>query len=178
VVFVRASIEKVACACAERTRPARWEQDIAKKKVPSATRYTYLLQLKDSAWTSILVALGNLSVELMREAESLAREISRQLATRACTWGAENTSGAEDYEIFERGESVEKAIQDGTIKFESKQRPPPKFKAELFPEPVFANEGIRLPACYPKDDGYEIRLVLEGLQRDDVARADLLVWEE
>jgi len=167
----------VAQAYADMTKPVRLEQDVAKKKVSSAARYTYLLQLKDNAWTSILVSLGSLSEAQLQEAESVARQLSKKLATRAYTYLGADVSAAEGYELFEGGESREKATECEGIEFESKQRPRPKFEAGNFPEPVFANEGIFLPACYPKDDGFDVKLVLEGVPKGE-ARADLMVWEE
>lgn len=119
----------------------------------------------------------------MRESDieavrSAARELSKKHNTRAYTYLGEDKSGAESYELFEKGESIEKATQCGEIEFESKLRARPEFSAESFPDPVISDEGIYLPACYPKDDGYDIKLVLERLQRGDVERVDFLALKE
>jgi hypothetical protein len=91
---------------------------------------------------------------------------------------AEDKSGAEAYDLFEKGELAEKAIQCGEITFESRLRPKPQFDADKFPDPVFADENIYLPVCYPENDGYNIKLVLKGLESSQVARADFIGLEE
>jgi len=178
VALVRAPIEAVASAYVDLVKPVRWDKDVAKRKTSSAKKLVYLLQLKDSAWTVIFQTLGFLSEADVRAVETAARELSERLKTRAYTYLAEDTSGAEEYELFEHGQSLEKATNCEKLEFSSKLRPRPDFNPELFPDPVFTDEGICLPACYPKDDGYDIKLVVEGFQRGDVARADFVALEE
>jgi ankyrin repeat protein len=178
VLFVRASIDDVSRVCAEVMKPVRVEKDVAKKKVSPARRFVYTLQLKDSPWSLVLYSLGSLRESDVEAVKSAAREFSKKLNTRAYTYVGEDKSGAESYELFEKGESIEKATQCGEIEFESKLRARPEFTAESFPDPVISEEGIYLPVCYPKDDGYDVKLVLERLQRGDVERADFLALEE
>ena len=177
-LFVRGPIDEVSRQFAELLKPVRLEIDVAKKGVSSARRYVHVFQLKGSAWTAILYSLGFLDESDVQAVERAARVLSTKLNTRACLYMGEDTSGAESYELFENGQSVEKATHCETIQFESKRRQQPQFVAESFPDPVFSDEGIYLPACHPKDDGYDIKLVLERLQRSDIVRADFLVLEE
>lgn len=178
VLFVRAPIEDVSRVCAELMAPVRTENDVAKKKVSPARRYVYTLQLKGSAWTVILYSLGFLRESDVQAVKSAAREFSKKLNARAYSYVGEDKSGAESYELFDNGESIEKVTHCGEIEFESKSRARPEFSAETFPDPVFSEEGIYLSACYPKDDGYDIKLVLERLQRGDVERVDFLALKD
>ncbi|HLX94467.1 MAG TPA: ankyrin repeat domain-containing protein [Verrucomicrobiae bacterium] len=178
VAMVRGPIDDVAGAFAGLVKPARVEKDIAKRKISPGSQYQYLFQLKEHPWTIILRSLGRLSLEDMKAIADQARELSRLLKTRAYTYMAENASGAEGYEIFENGESLEEAEKCEHTKFRSNFRSQPKFDDELFPDPMLAEDGIYLPACYPKDSGYDIKLVIEGIQPGDVLRADYVVLGE
>jgi hypothetical protein len=169
VLFARTPIEKVAQAFADVVKAVRWEKDIAKKKVEPARQFVYLLQLKESDWTILLRALGR-----CLEVENEGRELSKQLNARVYAYMAEGTSGAEDYQLFENGEPIEHATQCEGITFESKTRAQPKFDEDTFPDPVFADDGIYLPCCYPKTDGYDIKLILKRLEPASVARADFI----
>lgn len=173
VAFAREEIGKVAKSYHDIVKPGRWEMDIAKKRVEPARRFAYLLQLKDSPWTILLRSLGSY-VEMDQE----MKELSKQLDTRVYTFMAEDKSGAEAYELFEDGEVAEKAIQCGEITFESRLRSRPQFEADKFPDPVLADENIYLPVCYPEDDGYNIKLVLKGLESSQVARTDFMALDE
>jgi ankyrin repeat protein len=173
VAFAREEIGKVAKSYHDIVKPVRWEMDIARKKVEPARRFVYLLQLKDSPWTIVLRSLGS-CVETDKE----MKELSKQLDTRVYTFMAEDKSGAEAYDLFEKGDLAEKAIQCGEITFESRLRHKPQFDADKFPDPVFADENIYLPVCYPENDGYNIKLVLKGLESSQVARADFIGLEE
>ena len=177
VAMLRGPIDGAARSYVDILKPVRWEQDIAKRKISPGYKYLYIFQLEGSPWCIILRSLGFLrDVECMRKE---ARELSKRLDTPSYIYMAHDVSGAEVYEHFEKGELLEEATHcDGSFEFKSKLRPQPAFDPELFPDPVFADEGIYLPACYLKDDGYEIKLVLEGLQRDDVFRADMIVLED
>ncbi len=178
VAMVRGQMEEVARLYVEMVKPKRWEKDVGKRKISSAWRYIYIFQLKDSAWTVILRSLGFLRADDMEGIANEARELSKQLKTRAYTYMAEDTSGAEGYEVFEDGHTLEKAENGELMIFESKLRAQPKFDENIFPDPVFADEGIYLPSCYPESDGYDIKLVFEGLQRGDVARVDFMVLQD
>jgi ankyrin repeat protein len=170
VAFIRGNIQDVAKTYAEMTKPLRWEIDIAKKKISPDGAFVFLLQLKDSPWTILLRSLG-----FYAEIDQEARVLSQRLGTRVYSYQAEDTSGAEDYELFENGESLEKATQCEGLTFTSKLRPQPQFTDQSFPDPVFAAEKIYLPACFPESDGYNIKLVLKALMPSDVARADFIV---
>lgn len=173
VMFARAPIEKVSQAYADIVKSARWEKDIAKKKIEPARKFVYLLQLKDSDWTILLRALG-FCLEIQNE----TRELSKKLNARVYTYMAEDTSGAEGYELFEKGESMETAIHCDGMKFESKLRKQPKFDKKIFPDPIFADDGIYLPCCHVEDDGYGIKLVLKRIDPAGVARADFVSLPE
>lgn len=169
VVFARAPLEKVAQAFADMTKAVRWEKDIAKKKVEPARQFVYLLQLKDNDWTILLRELGR-----CLEIENEGRELSKRLNARVYTYMAEGTSGAEDYQLFENGDPIERATSCEGITFESKVRQQPKFDEDTFPDPVFADDGIYLPCCCPETDGYDIKLILKRLEPASVARADFV----
>jgi cytohesin len=169
VAFVRGPIEDVSKAYSAMMKAVRRETDIAKKKINASSEFVHLLQLKGSPWTILLCALGYYA-DIKKEAQAL----SKQLKTRAFTYAAEDTSGAEGYELFENGELVESAFKGDEFQFESKRRSQPQFDEKTFPDQIFAEEGIYLPACYPEDDGFDIKLVLKGLAPEDVARADFI----
>ncbi len=174
VIFVQAPIDIVTKTFAALKKPKRCECDVAKKKVNFAREFVYLLQLKNSAWTIILRALGFYRIEIEKEAQ----ELSKLLGARVYTYEAEDVSGGEGYELFDKGESVEKAIFCDGLKFESRLRSKPAFDEKKFPDPVFADEGIYLPLCYPDDDGFDIKLVVKGLPSGDVARADFMALND
>ncbi len=178
VAMVKAPIEDVAKHYAEFVKAARWEKDIAKRKISPGYRCVHLLQLRNSPWTLILRSLGFVHADDLEGIEREAREISKALHAPAYCYLAEDTSGAEGYIFFENGDQMESATNGDSEEFESKLRSKPKFDEKIFPDPVFADAGIYLPACHPEDDGFEIKLVLEGLQKEDVARADMVVLEE
>src|SRR5262249_14277418 len=128
-----------------------------------------LLQLKDNDWTILLRTLGH-----CMEVQNEARELSKRLKTRVYIYLGEGTSGAEEYELFENGESMEKATDCEGITFESKLRKQPKFDTKTFPDPVLADDGIYLPCCQVEDDGYDVKLALKRLEPASVARADFI----
>jgi ankyrin repeat protein len=175
LAMIRAPIDDVSRALVELVKPVRVEQDVAKRKISPGSQYQYIFQLKAHAWTMVLRSLGRLSLEDGEKIAEQARELSKRLKTRAYTYLAEDTSGAEAYELFEDGQSLEAVEKCEVTTFRSTFRSQPKFDDELFPDPILADEGIYLPACYPKDTGYEIKLVLEGVSRTDVLRADYMV---
>jgi len=178
VAMVRAPLAEVAHTYAGIVKSSRWETDIAGKQVRSAKRGVFLLQLKDSAWTIILRSLGWLDEEGITDIEHEARELSSHLKTRTYTYLADDTSGAEAYQLYESGQLLEKACHCDGFTFESRLRKQPKFNSTLFPDPVFADEEVYLPACYPEDDGLAAKLVVEGLKPGDVARADYIVLSD
>jgi ankyrin repeat protein len=169
VAFVHGPIEDVSKAYSEIMKAARRETDVAKKKISSASKFVHLLQLKGSAWTILLSALG-----FYETIKNEAQALTKQLKTRVFTYAAEDTSGAEGYELFENGELLESAFKADEFQFESKRRSQPQFDEKTFPDSVFAEEGIYLPACYPEDDGFDVKLVLKGLSPEDVIRADFV----
>lgn len=173
VLFARAPIEKVSEAYADIAKAVRWEKDIAKKKVDPAGQFVYLLQLKDSDWTILYRALG-----YCVEVETEASELSKRLNTRVYTYLANDTSGGEGYELFENGQSIERADDCDGITFESQLRKQPKFDLKTFPDPVFADDGIYLPCCIPETDGYDIKLILKRLEPTSVARADFISLQD
>jgi len=178
VAIIKAPVATVAKEYAAITKSPRWEQDIADRNIESAKRCALILQLQGSEWSLVLRALGWVGLEEVQQLPKETSELSKRLNTRAFTYMAEDTSGCEGYELFEDGKFLESAEWTGELKFKSAAgRRKPKFD-EDFPDPLFANEGIYLPACWFEDDGREIRLGLEGIKPAEIERVDMVVLKD
>ncbi|MDB6121389.1 MAG: tankyrase-2-like isoform [Pedosphaera sp.] len=174
IAIVRAPAEAVAKAYAKITKAPRWEADVAHKRIPAAKHGVFILQLKNNPWSLVLRSLGWIGSDEIKNLPREALQLSKQLKTRVYTYMAEDTSSCEGYELFENGQSLEKADWMGELHFTSKTgRKAPKF-GEAFPDPLFANEGIYLPACWYEPDADATKLGLSGFGPEHVARLDYI----
>lgn len=174
VAAVRAPAEAVAKEYAAIVKSPRWEPNVARKRVDTAKRFAYVLQLKGSSWSLVLRSLGWVEMEDLVGMPREAQELSARLKTRVYSYLAEDTSSASGYEMFENGQSLEKAEWGDDYHFESKLRRAKPKSQRQFPDPVFADEGIYLPPCWFESDGEVAKLGLEGISPDAVERVDFI----
>ena len=137
---------------------------------------TPLVQLCGHAWTVALYEMFNLTLPTYYSAQADARELSDRLGTVAVEFSSEDTSGATGYQLFECGDLVEFAEWGCEVeRFASKKRRPPwQYCPNDYPDELFRDLGLYLPACYGRNDPDGPCLAVDGLSAGDVERADLL----
>jgi hypothetical protein len=125
VVLIRASIDEVGRSLTDLTE--RWERDVLGKEIVVGDEGAFIFRLRGHSWTEVVI--GPLQAD-----QSLGlweRELSSRLATRVITYSVSDTMGAIGYDLYERGELLEKldATDDGSgkasrdTKFSSRLRP-------------------------------------------------------
>jgi len=138
-----------------------------------------VVQVKDNPWTVVLRSLLWVDSKHLENVPKEAKELSAKLKTRAITFIGEDTSGAMRYELFENGKSLESSEwESGGEFFSFKSKLRKKLDLEEvgddFADEVFREQGIYLPACYPKSEGGKEWLAVEKASANVVQRTDLM----
>jgi hypothetical protein len=125
VVLVRASIDAVGRSLTDRTE--RWERDVLGKEIVVGDEGAFIFRLRGHIWTEVVIG----PLQAGRFLGPWEQELSSRLATRVITYSVSDTTGAIGYDLYERGELLEKldATDDGSgrassdTKFSSRLRP-------------------------------------------------------
>jgi uncharacterized protein (TIGR02996 family) len=189
ILAVLAPIDAVARALIETRAGAepeaslasgRWLRDVPTRRGRTGDRVSSLvpvIQLKGHAWTVAMYDTFNLSMPSYLSAQVDAQRLSDRLGTMAIEFSTEDTSGATGYHLFECGELAEYAEWGaGSDCFASKRRPRlpwPEFPRD-YPEELFRECGLYLPAFYAGEGRSGPCLALDAPAVADVGRADLL----
>lgn len=136
-------------------------------------------QVKNSAWTIVYRSLLFVDEAHMDAVAEEAKEFSARMNTHAITFIGEDTSGANSYQLFEKGKSLEEAeweVGGEFFKFKSTRRKRPELDkvTDEFVDGIFREEGIYIPACYPMQEEEEVWLAVEKTSADTVEKTDLI----
>jgi uncharacterized protein (TIGR02996 family) len=138
-----------------------------------------VVQLKGHPWTVAFYEVFNLTMRSYRSAQADARALSDRLATLAVEFSSEDTASATGYLFFECGLPIEWNEWSGfRDSFASRKRTPPwtAFPQD-YPEEVFAECGLYVPAIYSARDPGGPCVALGVGSPESVARADLIdLW--
>ncbi|MEM8718949.1 MAG: hypothetical protein AAGE84_06525 [Cyanobacteria bacterium P01_G01_bin.39] len=162
------------------------------------------VKIQGSEWTVILRSIFYASDELWDIPEE-TKALSEKLDTKVIYLEEEDTSGAIGYELFEKGNSLERFEEacDDDFYFESQLRDKPDIKfndwdeedddeeydpdAEYdcsqeprvqFVDAFFQDLGIYLPACYPVEDEGKLGLAVDESSQGIIAEVSFLEIEE
>lgn len=178
---VKAPIEDVSTAFAEFRSPKKRVVNVPHRGPTGNIDIAFLtavVRTRGNPWTLVFRSLTDIDVSHLRRVPEEAKTLSERLATRAVTFFAEDASAAMGYEIFERGQSLERADweADELKRFEStlRQKPALQTDSDKFVDDVFRAEGIYVPCCYPQSDSQTQWLVVEDASAEAVQRADLI----
>ncbi len=138
-----------------------------------------IVQVKDNPWAILFRSLLYVDESHLDSVVEEAKEFSARLNTRSITFIGEDTSGANSYQLFEKGKSLEEAeweVGGEFFKFKSTLRKRPELDkvTEEFAQELFREEGIYVPACYPMAEEEETWLAVEKASADTIERADLI----
>jgi len=142
-----------------------------------------IVQVRNSPWAVVYRSILYLDEAHLDAVAEEAKEFSARLNTRAITFIGEDTSGANSYNLFEKGKSLEEAeweVGGEFFKFKSTRRKRPELDkvTDEFVDMVFREEGIYIPACYPMEDEEEFSLVVEKSSADSIEKADIIEPED
>jgi hypothetical protein len=119
-----------------------------------------VVQPKGSDW-SVIYRILCLPIQMadLDEANKIAKSLSAKLKTRALSFIGEDTSGAMGYRLFRGGKEAQEQ------EWESQTDPA---------DDDFAQLGLRIPPCYPRQDGKTICLVALHSWLEEIERADVV----
>jgi hypothetical protein len=180
---VKAPIDEVTSAFAKFTKAKNTKANVPLKPAGETGDelgdFAAIVQLKNSPWTVVFRSIYWVSSPQLEAVPREAKELSTRLKTRAITFIGEDTSGAIGYELFENGKSLEEAIWAGgegfsTFKSTLREQPDDEEADDDFADKAFRQEGIYIPACYPKSEDGQEWLAIDKLSAGTISRADLV----
>jgi hypothetical protein len=141
--------------------------------------FTTIVRVRDNPWTLVFRSLHWIDSSLLEAVPKEAKKLSARLKTRAVTFIAEDTSSTTAYEIVENGKSLEQAEWEGGNGFSSfkstlRKKPTLDATGDEFADAVFRQQGIYLPACYPRSEGGKTWLAIQPASASVVECADLI----
>ena len=167
VLAVEAPIEQVTKAFVNLAEPEPDDvlervpvRPATKKELGVASTLVPVVQVAGGAWTTIHRVVGlPIGTDDIEQGDELAGKLSAELKTRALRFVGEDTSGAMEVTVFDRGKR-------GASK---------EWDQELdVADAYFAKLGLTVPACYARDTGKERCLVTVSAEwAARIARADL-----
>ncbi len=187
LLVVRHDVRRAASAYADLLCATRHLEDVGATRLDTAERFAFVIRLRGSEWSLILQAVDFLTRD-MPELESTAQALSKRLDTWAASFLGTDTSLSVYYQMFHRGDSIERVTWDDEELncFES-DRPRPAATTEddleasadgpdhVDADAFFAKYGIYLPACSLSLDPPQVELV--GVSPADVERVDWIELE-
>jgi hypothetical protein len=138
-----------------------------------------VVQVRNSPWAVVYRSILYLDEAHLEAVAEEAKEFSARLNTRAIKFIGEDTSGANSYQLFEKGKSIEEAEWEAGgefFKFKSTLRKRPELDkvTDEFIDAIFREEGIYIPACYPMEQEEEFSLAVEKSSADSIEKADII----
>ena len=183
---VKAPIDEVSDEFVEFRGAATLTRDVPVKpagEYDDVASLVPVVAIKDNSWTIVYRAVLHVGKHLIDAVAEEAKELSARLNTHTITFAGEDTSGANRYELFEKGKLLEVAeweVGGEFFRFKSSLRKRPELEqvTDEFVDGVFSEHGIYLPACYPMVDEENSWLAVEKASVAAVERADLIELEE
>jgi hypothetical protein len=136
LLALRASINSVAHAFAERHAIAVWERDVPIRRhghgLSTLADQVMMVQLKSHPWSVVFQSIFRVTQQDIIGVSEDAQALAGSLQTVGLAFFGEATSGSMGYERFDVGESVESAnweIGNGFGMFQSKYREMPVAEA-------------------------------------------------
>ena len=182
LIAVEAPLDKVTEALSQRYKSAKLQQHVEIKKTrknDELARYVALIQIKDNHWTIVLRSLFYVNGNDLASVIEDAKALSEKLKTKAISFVSEDTSGAIQFDLFDKGQLIEQAqwTDGGSFAaFESTRRKQPKIDEidNKFTTKLFRELGIYLPACYSRGKAKNVCLCAEKQSLDRIEAANLL----
>lgn len=163
-----------------------------------------VLQVRGTDWTVVIRSLSWLDMDEIEDVPQEAKALSAKFQTQAITLMEEDTSVSMSYDLFEKGESVERFAAADNVYFESKLREAPEnlpksdddeyddeeydndeqeYNVTTEPRVVFINNlfselGIYLPAVWYSTDEGKPALQVMSSSEGTIVRADWLRLKE
>jgi ankyrin repeat protein len=179
---IQAPVEQVTEALSRRYKDARVLRGVELKsarKNDELARYMAVVRVKDNAWSVVQRSLYAARESDVDATVNDAKALSEELKTRAISFYANDTSGAVQFDLFEKGALLERVqwVDGGYFSiFESTRRKQPKLNEVdgKFADKTFRELGVYLPACYPRGKGRSACLCVERSSAERIESADLL----
>jgi hypothetical protein len=187
LLAVKAPIEQVAGAFADMRQADRWLHDVPRRDSADVddvdSSLVVAVQVRGNPWTVIFREIFCVTEAGIEEVAQEAKELSAELKTKAITFVGEDTSGALAYDLFEGGKLLEHAEWEEGGPFHSfkstfRKQPELDEVGQEFADEVFREQGIYLPACYPKSEDEEAWLCVDKVSAGAIERADLIGLEQ
>ena len=144
VFAVESQLDKVTEAFTKLRKTARVHRDIPVTPADGDENVGVLVpvaELVGSSWVVVVRAKCILTSQIIKEFSEDAKMLSKSLKTRAVSFLAERHSGSAGYELYDKGELVDRAIWADTSEFISKQA-----------DRVFSGLGVYFPVCVGRDE--------------------------
>lgn len=183
LMAVASSAPMVTANLADAWGPERVIEDAEVRSAATAdgsgpARLVTVVQLRDVHWTVVFKAFSDVGVEHVLALSDRAADLSHSLGAEALVFSAETLDGEAGYELWQSGERVERAlwtVAREIHRFESLLRERPQTTPDLdYPDELFRDRGIHVPACRPFDREEEAWLEVARPDVAEVERVDLL----
>jgi ankyrin repeat protein len=130
------------------------------KETDEIAKAIVIVSIVSNPWTVVFLSLSYADEGTINQATEAGRSLSGRLKTRAIVYASEGTSDEASILQFENGATV----GDG-----------PQSVDEDEADKFFSDQGIYLPACYPKSKATRFWLAVEKASASRIERADLIV---
>ncbi|HWE97701.1 MAG TPA: ankyrin repeat domain-containing protein [Tepidisphaeraceae bacterium] len=135
----------------------------AAEEMDEIARAVAIVSVVSNPWTVVFLSLFYADEATIRQATEAARSLSGRFKAKAIVYAAEGTSDEAGILQFDSGEAVGdglRAVDDSGA------------------DELFRNEGVYLPACYPKSKSNRLWLAAENASAGRIERADLIILQK
>jgi ankyrin repeat protein len=163
ILAIKAPLDDVTNAFSKLTKSKSVKRDVPRKtdaeKLDEIAPAVAVVKIADNPWAIVLRSLFHLNESILLQLTESTAALSSQLKTRAIVFANHDASDAPDITVFENGKS---------------RGDPIEISDDSAADEFFRNEGIYLPACYPKAKGKRAWLCIETMSADRIERVDLI----
>ncbi len=186
LLAVQAPLEQAAAAFADLRKTDRWIHDVPIREAADVddvdSSLAFAVQIRDNPWTVIVRELFYVTEAGLKEIIQDAKALSAKFKTKAIAFSGEDTSGAMEYDLFESGKLLERAQwEEGgefyVFKSTLREQPALEEVGQEFADEVFREQGIYVPACYPKSEEEDAWICVEKVSANAIERADVIGLE-
>jgi ankyrin repeat protein len=166
LVAIKAPIERVSAALCTFLKSDQLTQNVPIKadagEMDEVANAIAIVSVASNPWAVVFLSLFHANGQSINQATEAARALSGQLKTPAIFYAAEGTSDEAGILQFENGEMVADE---------------PQLVDEAEADRFFREQGVYLPACYPKSKASRFWLAVEKASADRIERADLIICQ-